>query len=301
MPTLKVQLPNEAMSQAATQTFSQEVAPKPGLRLCVVTAAELEFKALAGLMAGRSQANDGKLKICRGQMASHQMTLLKSEIGAPDFARRLTEHLVAASYDALLIAGLAGGLDPQLKTGDAVIYTRCLSARGATAEPDFREKRPAREEIASVICDPDLSNWLFETLRAAGMVCSSGAGLTVGRVVAEAERKLELWRHYGALAVDMETYQVLVACERAGLPATALRVVIDEADSDLPDFNRGLQADGCVNPWLTARALAARPIRSAFFFRGLKRAIAALRLAAVAALQASGWPTYKRPEARQGQ
>lgn len=270
------------MSQTVSQTAIQETARNHRARLCVVTAADIEFKAVAGLLAATSQISDRELKICRGQFADQEIALLKSEVGAAGFAERLSPHL--AGYDALLVIGLAGGLDPQLKTGDAVIYDLCFRAQFAPEKSNSKEKRPVREENASVVCDPDFATRLFEKLRAAGVQCKRGAGLTIKRVVIEAENKLALGARYGAAAVDMETYDVVSACARAGVPVAALRVVLDEASDDLPDFNRALRADGSTNVWRLLPALLARPMITARFIFNLRRAMRTLRMAASSVL-----------------
>lgn len=272
------------MSEAVSQTLSHDIARNRRARLCVVTAADIEFNAVAGLLAESSQISDGELKILSGRFADHEITLLKSEVGAAGFAERLAAHLAVANYDGLLVIGLAGGLDSQLKTGDVVIYDLCFRAQSASEGSNSKEKRPAREENASVVCDPDFSTRLFEKLRAAGFQCVRGAGLTIKRVVIEAENKLALGARYGAAAVDMETYDVVAACVRAELPAAALRVVLDEANDDLPDFNRALGADGSTNVWRLLPALLARPIITARFIFNLRRAMRALRMAASFAL-----------------
>jgi nucleoside phosphorylase len=183
--------------------------------------------------------------------------------------------------------GLAGGLDPQLKTGDAVIYDQCFRAQ---ADPNFdlnsKEKRLAREEKASIVCDPHLSTRLFESMHEAGLSCARGAGLTIKRVVFEAEQKLALKERYGTIAVDMETYEIMAVCARLGLPAAALRVVMDRAGDDLPDFNRGLKADGSLNLWRLLPALLARPGPTARFFLNLRPALRGLRAAACTGLRA---------------
>jgi len=50
--------------------------------------------------------------------------------------------------------------------------------------------------------------------------------------------------HYGAAAIDMETYEAISACSKFNLPTAALRVISDEAGCDIPDFNRAYDANG---------------------------------------------------------
>ncbi len=294
-------------------------------RLCVVTAAEIEFRAVARLLLRKSlgthpscalvsveqavtrdQARSQRalpefhpfwarrqrpeslseegIKLCRGQWDGCQVTVLKAGIGTPDFSRRLAVHLAVTHYDALLVVGLAGGLDPKLKAGDAVIYDYCFKAQDEELGTNSREKPTAREENVSIACDASLAERIAGALSEGGLPCVRGAGVTTGRAITGAESKLELGQRYSAMAVDMETYQVLAICAQFGLPAAALRIVADEAESELPDFNRGLKADGGINHWRILFVLLARPVVSARFFRDLKRAMRALERATDSAL-----------------
>ena len=232
-------------------------------RLCVVTAADIEFKTVAALLTDCVVAADG---VCRGRCDGRLITLLKTEIGARGFAAKLAAHLTTHRYDALLVAGLCGALDRKLKTGDAVIYDRCFDGRAAAAGE-------------GIGCDALLSDKLLAAVRAAGVNCGRGAGVTVAHIVVAAADKLALGARWDAAAVDMETYDVLAGCAEFDLPAAALRVVMDEAAHDLPDFNRALAADGRMNAGRTAAALAARPLAAARFFTTVRPAQRALQLA----------------------
>jgi nucleoside phosphorylase len=57
----------------------------------------------------------------------------------------------------------------------------------------------------------------------------------------------------GAQVVDMESYEVLSAAHKLGIPAIVVRVVSDSLDRKLPDFNRALN-----------RVLSATLLNSAF-------------------------------------
>ena len=271
------------MSQAISHTLDQPTTRDRYARLCIVTAADIEFNAVAAVLGQYSQSKIGQLKVCHGRWKNREITLLKSGVGAAGFAAQLTGHLATTSYDVLLIVGLAGGLDPQLKSGDTVIYDLCFSACFPSVTAKTKEQYNS-EQNASIKCDVTLSQRLFEKLRAAALPCVRGAGLTIERVVVEAENKLALRVEYGAAAVDMETYDVVDACIHAEVPTAALRVVLDEARDDLPDFNRALSADGSMNVWRLLPLLLAHPIITARFCLNLRRAMQALKRAVSAAL-----------------
>lgn len=233
--------------------------------LCVVTAVDIEFTVAARLLAERSLSEESGVKVCRGHFGRRRIAVLRSGMGARGFDQRLAEHLAVNRYDALIVAGLAGGLDPKLRAGVVVLYDLCFDAR------------PDRDEVANIATENGWSKVLFETLRAAGRSCVRGSGVTVNKMITEREAKLALGARYSAVAVDMETFEVLNACARFDLPAAALRVILDEAGHDTPDFNRAYEPDGLVNVWRMAGVMMARPVAASRFLFGVQPALRSLR------------------------
>ncbi len=245
--------------------------------LCVITAADIEFNTVAKLLAAAAPTVENGLKVLRGRYGARQVALLKTEIGAVSLAGKLREHLAQNHYAALLVIGLAGALDPALQTGDVVLYDRCLDGRKLEAA-----LLGGNLESRSIHCDDVLGQKLFEGLSKQGLRCCRGAGLLVERVVIEARLKQALREQTMAAAVDLETYLVMAAAAEFQLPCAAVRVVLDEAASDLPDFNAGLDAAGRMRLWPTLRALAKRPRAALKFLLTLRPALRNLTRAAEA-------------------
>ncbi|HKX28790.1 MAG TPA: hypothetical protein VJ302_13920 [Blastocatellia bacterium] len=177
-----------------------------------------------------------------------------------------------------------GALDPGLKIGDAVVFNLCHHARFNPAWSNSRKKPPDCEENASINCDDKISALMMDNLRASGLPGVLGAGVTVSQIVTNAGDKARLGKQYRALAVDMETYEILTVCAGRGLPAAALRVVSDEAQTDLPDFNRALRPDGRMSGWGMGSAMLMSPWRSVRFLLGMKRVVGAFRASLKAVL-----------------
>lgn len=222
--------------------------------LCLVMATDVEFRVAAGLLSDLVATTEGDLQIAR----SPGVTLLNTGIGAIGFPDKFNRHLAANVYDAVLIAGFGGALDPQRRLGEAVVYDRCMRAS------DGRSVSP----------DRDLSERLIQAVGA-----RRGVGLTTERVIADAREKRELHGRFGAMVVDMESYGVLAVCARRELPAAVLRVISDEAGDDLPDFNRILRPDGKIEGSKVLGTLLARPRASWRFVRSMKPAVEGLKAA----------------------
>ena len=58
----------------------------------------------------------------------------------------------------------------------------------------------------------------------------------------------------------METYEVLSAAHKFGVPVVVVRVVSDSLDRKLPDFNRAPNPDGSVNNGMALRVMLGSPL-----------------------------------------
>jgi len=174
-------------------------------------------------------------------------------------------ELLRAGASALLSFGVAGGLDPALETGDAVLASEVVLPDGAHLESDPRWQRSLTVALAG----------------------RARVGGIAGRdmMVATRAGKETLASRTGAVAVDMESHEVARAAAEAGVPFMALRVILDPLGGQLPWAALvGLAPDGrrralpvlarlLLRPWELPRLIA--------LARDDRRALAALgRLAA---------------------
>ena len=123
--------------------------------------------------------------------------------------------------------GVAGGLDPSLRSGDVVLATEVVAGDARwLAGLSLNE-----EMIASV------------ALRSRRIVRGGLAG--VEEVVAARARKAALWLQTGASAVDMESHIAAAYAAGVRLPFAALRVISDSAHSSLPVLaSSAIRSDG---------------------------------------------------------
>lgn len=134
-----------------------------------------------------------------------------------------------SNLEGVLLIGVAGGIDPELETGDILLADRYALQNGASLgagqaiTPDDRMFKSAEQAAL------DLSVPIF-----------NGAALTVDHLVAEIEERVELRKQYQATSVNMEDYRVAEAAKNAGVPFLSVRVVLDTANQSLPGYLPGL-------------------------------------------------------------
>ncbi len=132
----------------------------------------------------------------------------------PDRARAAALNLITQGAEALLSFGIAGGLDPDLKTGNIVVAARITGPE-------------------TLSCDTAWTARLTEALSKDFTI--HGADLAAAEdVLATAEDKTVLRRSSGAAAVDMESYGIATAASEMNLPFAALRVICDTAAETIP-------------------------------------------------------------------
>jgi adenosylhomocysteine nucleosidase len=133
-------------------------------------------------------------------------------------ARRAAETLMAGHRPRWVIsAGFAGALDPALKRNDVVLPSEVIEPEGQVFSIGVTVPAPEGDEPASQ----------RPALR-------SGRLLTVDALVRTAAEKAALRDRYQADLLDMESSAVAALCSQRAVRFLSLRVVSDEADTDLP-------------------------------------------------------------------
>jgi adenosylhomocysteine nucleosidase len=160
----------------------------------------------------------------------------------PQQLRALLTVFDPATIRGVISFGVAGGLDPTLKSGDVVVATEVLAG-------DAR--------------------WLAGLSLNDDLIASMGLGrrrIVRGRlagaeqVVAARHLKAALHLETGAAAVDMESHIAAEYAANAGLPFAALRVVSDPAHRALPPLAMAaIKPNGDIDLRKVLRSVARNP------------------------------------------
>jgi hypothetical protein len=163
-----------------------------------------------------------------------------------------------ARPDAVLVIGLCGGLTQSLREQQIVAYTECLFTGPNKAPP--------------LQCSPSLTDGIVRRLQEQGIAVDRVIGITSPRIATTKADRLALAKS-GAAAVDMESYPIVSAAARAGVPAIVLRVVSDSLDTEMPDFNAALNAQGALDGRKALWIALGSPLETYRLLAGNKRAM----------------------------
>jgi adenosylhomocysteine nucleosidase len=185
----------------------------------VIVATGLDFEAKLALAAG-------EVKVCCGR-GTQMAVALATAIG-PGCA-------------GIISFGIAGGLDPQLRTGTHIVASSVIGANGVR------------------IALPTDERWSQILLQSRPQAVHAPM-LGIDAPVTEPAEKIALFRQTGAAAVDMESHIAASIAATHDLPFAVLRVVADPASQRIPQAALcGMRADGSLDAMAVLRALWRQP------------------------------------------
>lgn len=213
-------------------------------RIALVGAMREEVAALRPCLAEARVERRAGREFLLGRLDGHEVILVRCGIGK--VAAATTTAVLLDAYDAraLLFTGVAGGLLPAVRVGDAVVGTALLQ-HDMDASPLFPRWEVPLTGLARFAADPA---WSARVARACRRLAEAGAvgalheGLVVSgdRFVATAAESAALRALLPeALAVEMEGAAVAQVCHDFGRPFAVVRTISDRADDAAHgDFQR---------------------------------------------------------------
>ena len=178
-----------------------------------------------GIVCGlKSEANAVRVSL---KAAGVDMSKVKIGVSGAnaDRAEEIAQGFLDEGAKAIVSAGLCGGLDPALKTGELVLGERVVSAKGDIVIADKRLSAAADKFSPRHVA-------IFGS----------------DEIVDSIEKKRALFQRYAAETVDMESHGAARASAKAEIPFIAIRVVADGSDRILPKAAlRAVTPSGGVN------------------------------------------------------
>ncbi len=190
----------------------------------------------------RTAAQAGRAIICAALALEAEIVerQFERETWGPDIAD-LSEFIGRAANDGcrgIVSFGVAGGLCPDLRSGDIVVGSQVVGPNGGVPTDDV------------------WSAWLLAAIPTA--VYGPIVGIDIP-ILANAARG-ELRLRSGALAVDMESHVIARLAAAHALRFVALRVVVDAAARNVPPTALAcISRDGEISRWRLSRQLLGRP------------------------------------------
>jgi nucleoside phosphorylase len=194
--------------------------------LAILTPLPAEARAVCRALSQVGPAPD-RDDVFEGRIAGQRVVVGVSGVGSA--AAERTARLLVGAYrpQALLVAGVAGALDPSLGRGQLAVSRRVRYGAGA-----------ASGENGEIVCDDDLVRAARRALRRTRVGFALTDCATVDAPITGVREKTEAWNRLGAGVVDMEAYWAGLVARDKAIPFLSVRVVLDRASDSLPAFTR---------------------------------------------------------------
>jgi len=161
---------------------------------------------------------------------------------SPTQLRALLTVVDPETIRGVISFGVAGGLDPSLRSGDVVVATEVLAGDARWA------------------AGLSLSDDLIEKLTSGRRRVVRGSLAGAEEVVMGRSCKAALHSETGAAAVDMESHIAAAYAAEVGLPFAALRVISDPAHRALPALARAaIKPNGRIDVVTVLRGIVRNP------------------------------------------
>ncbi len=210
------------------------------MTIAIVAAMPQELAALLGAMQpGQVQRLAGR-EFHLGTLAGRQVVLALSGIGKVAAAATTALLCERFAVRALLFTGVAGGLAPIVRVGDAVVATSLLQ-HDLDASPIFPRWEVPGSGRSRFDADASMAALLAAAVSEVHGAPHRGLIVSGDRFVSSAAESARLQAELpDALAVDMESAAVAQVCADFGRPLAVLRTISDRADDqayvDFPRF-----------------------------------------------------------------
>ncbi len=208
----------DAVTRAAQTQLAPTAAEPPGEEpkpcdLGIVFASGLESGCLEDLLEGVVTIRGSNFVIREGGWKGRRVIVIRSGSGRNQ-AAHATEVLIDGHQPrAVISAGFASALCPELKRNDILLADRLLTTEGGAMS---LELPPA---VAAALAQPGVHR---------------GPLLSTEQAVRSPREKQSLFERHAALAIDGETFAVADVCLRRQVPLRSLRVINQTADDSLP-------------------------------------------------------------------
>ena len=227
---------------------------KERIPLGIICAMPEEIAALLGDMTGIDRREVAGREVLTGQLFGRAVAMIESGIGKVASAMTATLLLDGLKCRAIVMSGVAGGIDPDLAIGDLVVARKLiqhdygrLQADGITPfRPGVPPFGPGRKDYGFEVPE-DLVARIHTALDGFKLpalpadlvgadvrppIFKVGTIVSGDQFINDEGARQRLQSEFGAHAVEMEGAAVAQVAEAFGVPAIVIRSLSDLAGSD---------------------------------------------------------------------
>lgn len=234
--------------------FLQKTRGSEMQRLLIAVAIQEELKIVKKCLDQKKVVSQSP-SVTEGVVGNVPVDVVLTSMGMEAAKSTLMKILDPNRHAGVLILGYCGGLSLTLKVGDIVIARSVFSQA---------QKTP-------ISVDPRLAEELGKSIVSQGFKYRCVPLITEPLVIETPDAKQKLFQETNAEAVDMESSEILSVAEQKGLKGITVKIVIDDAETELPKFNDYFKKTGKMDHLSVTQLLMSQPSLSLQLSQNMKK------------------------------
>lgn len=208
--------------------------------IAIIGAMDVETIEVAKHLSDIHYKKYGNFEMVIGTLGKYKIVLSKSGVGKVNSAT--TTQFIIDKYKPSFIInmGIAGGLSPNLKSGDTIIADKMI-------QHDFDMTAfGCPKGYIDVCVRPNTPTIYYSDKRignnfAKDKSIKSGTVVTGDVFVADAKSKIAIRKEFGADAVDMESAAIAQTAKRNNIPVVVIRTISDGINDTTNEYKQNKQ------------------------------------------------------------
>lgn len=204
------------------------------MRIGIIGAMDMEIRDLKAVMEDIGTETVSGVEYCTGRINDTECIAAVAGVGKVNAAVCAQTMILKYSPDAVINIGVAGGLAPELGTGD-------IAVADSVVEHDM-DTTPTGEpagyidglERVYIECDGRITDRLYNSAKASGAKVMRGVIASGDQFIASDEQRGKIIDTFGAIAAEMEGASIGHVCAMSGVPFGVMRAISDGANGDSP-------------------------------------------------------------------
>lgn len=207
----------------------------------IIGAMEIEVKGLTAAMDHPEVEMISSIKYYKGKLHGCECVIAQAGVGKVNAAICAQTMILRYAPDAIINIGVAGGLDPELNTGDIAIADRVAEHDMDTTPLGDAPGFITGLDRVYMDCDQKLAESLYEAAcKTAVHTVKKGVIASGDQFIASDKQRRQIIEHFGAIAAEMEGASIGHVCTMNRIPFGVMRAISDNADGsstmDFPAF-----------------------------------------------------------------
>lgn len=201
----------------------------------LIGAMDVEIDGLKAVMEDQVSEVISSVEYCRGFIRGKECIAAVAGVGKVNAAVCAQTMILKYSPDMIINIGVAGGLAPELGTGDIAVADSVVEHDMDTTPTGEPPGYISGLERVYIECNKSLADRLYNAAsEIEGLTVCRGVIASGDQFIASAEQRNRIIDSFGAIAAEMEGASIGHVCAMSGVPFGVIRSISDGANGESP-------------------------------------------------------------------